>query len=378
MSTQEKILRQILSKNRNTRFGLDHRFHEIRSREDFVRTVPLTTYSNYEPYIRDVVGNARAGATAVLTEDSVVFLATSSGTTGRNKTIPLTAFTRRIAAREVGPLMFYRQTTIEGGLTLRRLFVLSYRAETRRSESSRGGGGLEVGPVSAHIGRYPPYAVAPSEVYDIADERMALHAHALFALAEREVGRMESLMSTLVHSFWRHVEDNWSSICDGIETGSVRFPPPPSRDPPPPVEGLAAVLRKHFRPDPERARQLRAEFERGFVGIAKRVWPCIRSVRMVTSGSFAHHARLLRTVHMRGVKQVSTLHAASEGFFGVNMSAEHDDDDDDDDSSEPRYTVLPEFGFFEFIEESRIDDEQPPTVFAEQVRPISSWNRPGH
>lgn len=369
MSTQEDILRQILSKNRNTRFGLDYGFHEIRNRQDFVRTVPLTTYSNYEPYIRDIVGNG--DAKAVLTEDNVVFLATSSGTTGRNKTIPLTAFTKRIAAQEVGPMMFYRQTTIEGGLTLRRMFVLSYRAETRRSESR----GVEVGPVSAHIGRYPPYAVAPSEVYDIADEQMALHAHALFALAEREVGRMESLMSTLVHSFWRHVEDNWSNICDGIETGSVRFPPPPpppSRDPPPAFEGLAAVLSKHFRPDPERARQLRTEFERGFVGIAKRVWPYIQSVRMITSGSFAHHAHLLKTIHMRGVKQVSTLHAASEGFFGVNMSAEHDD------SSEPRYTLLPEFGFFEFIEEGRIDEEQPLTVFAEQVRPISSRNRPGH
>ena len=147
--TQQSILRQILVRNRNTNYGLDHEFHGILSKEDFVQKVPLTVYSDYARYLREIVNCE--GSRDVLTADPVVFLATTSGTTGRNKTIPLTSFTREIAVREVGPLMWFRQWSITG-LDLQRVLVLGYRTETTRSPS-----GLSLGPISAHIGRVLPY-----------------------------------------------------------------------------------------------------------------------------------------------------------------------------------------------------------------------------
>jgi len=68
---------------------------------------------------------------------------------------------------------------------LHRVVRLSYRAAVGRSPS-----GLDVGPISSYVRRRPPPdAVSPADVYSIADEPTALHLHALFALAERQVSR---------------------------------------------------------------------------------------------------------------------------------------------------------------------------------------------
>lgn len=103
-----------------------------------------------------------------------------------------------------------------GGRRLHRVVDLSYRAAVSRSPS-----GLAVGPISSYIGRRASYVVSPSAVYSITDEPTAMHLHALFALTERQVDRIEALFSTLVYAFWTIVEQNWQRICDEIERGTV-------------------------------------------------------------------------------------------------------------------------------------------------------------
>jgi len=103
-----------------------------------------------------------------------------------------------------------------GRRRLQRVVDLSYRAAVNRSPS-----GLGVGPISSYIGRRAPYVVSPAAVYSVTDEPTAMHLHALFALSEREVDRLETLFSTLVYAFWTHVERHWQRICDEIERGTL-------------------------------------------------------------------------------------------------------------------------------------------------------------
>ena len=192
--------------------------------------------------------------------------------------------------------------------------------------------------------------------------------HAIYGLAEREVGRMEAIFSTLVYSFWRYIENHWRQICDEIETGSLSLQIGGESTP----EELRTFFRGHFRPQPDRACQLRDEFSRGFSGIARRVWPGLRLVRMITSGGFAHHARLLERMHMREVRQLSLIHAASEGSFGINTTTSSCSIKDTAAADEQQYTLLPDYGFFEFIEEKRLEEQRPETVLADQVSVIVS------
>ena len=103
-----------------------------------------------------------------------------------------------------------------GRRNLHRVVDLSYRAAVSRSPS-----GLAVGPMVSYIGRRAPYVVSPAAVYSISDEPTAMHLHALFALREHQVDRLEALFSTLVYAFWTHIEQHWQRICDEIERGSI-------------------------------------------------------------------------------------------------------------------------------------------------------------
>jgi len=139
------------------------------------------------------------------------------------------------------------------------------------------------------------------------------------------------------------------------------------------VATLVACAAKQLRPDKRRAGELRRIFAGGggFVGVARRVWPGLRAVRMLATGGFAAHARLLADTYLRGVPQFSLVHAASEGFYGVNVhaAAAAAADDEGPRSLGPgsRYTVLPQLGFYEFIALADVEQTQPTTLFADQV-----------
>ena len=47
-------------------------------------------------------------------------------------------------------------------------------------------------------------------------------------------------------------------------------------------------LNKELTPDKERANELRREFEKGFNGIARRIWPNLTHVHGVVTGTYIH------------------------------------------------------------------------------------------
>jgi len=130
---------------------------------------------------------------------------------------------------------------------------------------------------------------------------------------------------------------------------------------------LMASVAEQLRADKPRADELRRIFASGFVGVARRVWPGLRAVRMLATGGFAGHARLLADTYMQGVTQLSLVHAASEGFYGVNVTASADNERPKSLGPNSMYTLLPQLGFYEFIRLADVDKRQPSTLFADQV-----------
>jgi hypothetical protein len=88
--TQERLLNHIISKNRETVFGKAHRFSKIGSFGHFQRRIPITIYEDSKPYI----DAALRGEANQLTAEQPVFFATTSGTTGASKYIPVTPESR--------------------------------------------------------------------------------------------------------------------------------------------------------------------------------------------------------------------------------------------------------------------------------------------
>ncbi len=87
VEVQEEQLRRLLAKARDTEFGREHGFANIRSAGEFAARVPVRDYDEYMPYI----DRARTGERNVLWPGETRWFAKSSGTTGsKSKYIPVT------------------------------------------------------------------------------------------------------------------------------------------------------------------------------------------------------------------------------------------------------------------------------------------------
>jgi hypothetical protein len=79
-------LMKIVRANESSVFGRKHNFDKIRSLADWQRYVPQTNYDELQPYIEPLL----MGANGQLTTEPVIMFATTSGTTGKPKYLPIT------------------------------------------------------------------------------------------------------------------------------------------------------------------------------------------------------------------------------------------------------------------------------------------------
>ncbi len=84
--TQNKVFLNLLSMAKNTSFGVDHNFENIRSYDDFIKQVPVRDYEALRTYFERVA----SGEENVLWLGKPTYIAKTSGTTSGAKYIPIT------------------------------------------------------------------------------------------------------------------------------------------------------------------------------------------------------------------------------------------------------------------------------------------------
>ena len=90
VKTQEDLLLDYLSRNKNTEYGRKYNFDKIKSISDYQKMVPMTDCDILHPYLDRVA----KGEKNVLTSENPVFFGITSGTTARPKLIPVTKFSK--------------------------------------------------------------------------------------------------------------------------------------------------------------------------------------------------------------------------------------------------------------------------------------------
>jgi hypothetical protein len=86
VETQRNVFQELIAQAKNTAFGTDHHFENIKSHSDFVSNVPIRDYEALKPYVDRVV----KGEENVLWKGKPLYFAKTSGTTSGAKYIPLT------------------------------------------------------------------------------------------------------------------------------------------------------------------------------------------------------------------------------------------------------------------------------------------------
>ena len=86
VKAQENLLKNLLKTAKNTKFGFDHNFAEIKNYDDFKKNVPIRDYEDLSSYIE----NIKKGEVNILWPGKPIYFCKTSGTTSGTKYIPIT------------------------------------------------------------------------------------------------------------------------------------------------------------------------------------------------------------------------------------------------------------------------------------------------
>jgi hypothetical protein len=270
-SVQLEVLRRIVSANRETRFGREHRFAQIHGYADYAAQVPLSDYERLRPYVE-----AQERGEAALTAEQPVMYSVTSGTTGAPKFVPVlpTTLAQYRAEQQLHSWVLYRHCP--DAFSGRGLVLVGAAVEGRRASGS------PFGSVSGYLYRAMPRLlrrgyVLPPEVNEIADYELKYRVVSLLALAVPDITYMAGANPS---SFLRLIDVLNASrdlLADCLERGDAaalgQLPPE-----------AAATVASRLAASPELASKLRA-FPRDHALTYADLWPGLRLLTAWTGGS---------------------------------------------------------------------------------------------
>ncbi|MBQ7542227.1 MAG: GH3 auxin-responsive promoter family protein [Clostridia bacterium] len=309
MQTNLALLKKILKQNRNTEYGRLHHFDEIRTLEDFRRSVPVSEYEDFAPYIERM----KNGETDVLTASKLLGFSRTSGSSGVPKYIPATS----------------ASLTAYVNYTWTRALALGAEELRRQGKKYRPGRGVFLSPATnetlpngmpcsniAEIGAreygffYPFILTVPTRrLFDLHDGDYIYNIYR-FALADEKATFIFSVFLSINVSQIAYLKNNWRVIVDDIEKGtisdSIRLKPE-----------VRQALSARIRPMPARAAYLRAQFEQGFdETLFRRLWPDMTVICGIGNASFKSSANYVRSL-CKGIAFDYSIYGASEGLVAA-------------------------------------------------------------
>ena len=343
-AAQARCLRSILEANEDTAFGRAYGFAGIDGTERFRRRVPLHDYEDLRPW----VARMAEGERGVLTAEEPVMYATTSGTTGEAKLVPVTpswldgqtALTRRWTLAALadhprclgGRILGVVGTTVEGATAA----------------------GVPLGSMSGLVRDRAPSPVrrrraVPESVALVTDLDDRLFLVMRLALA-RPVSALAMPNATSLLRLAEAAEACGEEIVRAVHDGALGVP----------AHGLLPEVRDRLgaevRPDPERARVLAEVIETHGRLVPGACWPALELIACWLGGSAGVHARRLGAHYGSAVAMRDLGLLASEGRMTLPLA-----------DGDPAGVLALHSGFFEFIPEDDTAADDPPTLLAHEL-----------
>lgn len=346
METQQKTLQTIMKKNKDCELGKKYDFASITTLKEFQDKVPLSTFEDYLPLINRMVDNNEEN---IITGSKVIRYCSSSGSVGIPKLQPKTGrdlFNMQsmgFAATPACASRYFREQGIAKKLPAQRgPLLLSLNGHPLKNGMRCNGAGQI--PFTYLLPLIPFFSTTPMDILFPEDEENTdmSYFQLRFALVDRKVTYLGSMVITLMLTMFEYLEANWEMICNDIEKGTID---PSIRCP----ESLRRKYEK-IKPNPKRAAELRAEFEKGFdtdVPIAKRIWPKVCwGYGMISSTLSVYVEKLHR--YMGDMPMHNMGYAASEGYMAMPVTLNAND-----------YVLLPRSIIYEFLPVDAPDGTRP-------------------
>ncbi|MBC3887222.1 hypothetical protein GH810_02720 [Acetobacterium paludosum] len=343
----KQLMLDLVKRNASTEYGKKYHFDQIETLETYKENVPFSTYDDYAPYIERMI----EGAEGLITNDPIVHYALTSGSVDNPKRIPVSEDT----------VKNYREYATQYSFAIicraleknwkkwkkgRGLNLMEVKFETLPNGlfagSISGRGVYSIKDLLFLMFTSPKEVVFPKEIMD------SKYAHLRFALTDRSLSFICSAFMTAVSDLMKYLEINWELLVDDIEKGTInaeiKIP-----------DDVKKQLLQQIKPDPKRAAELRAEFQKGFSDpIIPRIWPEFRFVHAIGSGGFSVYTDKMRN-YLGDIPIYFSIYAASESIMAICNEMESQE-----------FVLIPDSAFYEFIPMDR-EGESEETLTMDQL-----------
>ncbi len=272
VKAQEKVLLEYLTRNKNTEYGLKHKFSEIALISDYQQRVPMNDCENQRPYIERMT----KGEENVLTSDKVIFFGLTSGTTGHPKFIPVTKYSRGKKAEAASLWVHYISKDYPGIFKGHILAIVN--PETEGFTESGCPYGAETGHGYKNLPKVMRglYAV-PNCVFDISDYESRYYCIMRISM-EHNITTVATLNPSTIVLLCQKVEEWEDDIIKDIEGGTLHA----KLDIP---NETRKELERFLKPNPRKAKELRKILESGKKLLPKYFWPDMQLIECWKGGT---------------------------------------------------------------------------------------------
>lgn len=272
IETQRKLLLGILEKNRDTAIGQKYDFSSISSIKGFQKAVPMMDYKDHEPYIQASLN----GEPAQLTAQSPCFYATTSGTTGTPKYIPVTPESRSAKSQLLRVWLSKLYIDHPHMFSGHMLSVVSPEVESMSPT------GVPCGAESGHGYRAAPGGMkavysSPYEVFEITDYDAKYYALLRIA-AEQSISVIFSCNPSTVLLLAQRMEEYAEDIIDDIRKGTLSSNYNISDE-------IRKICQPYLKANPKRADELASIRKRAGSLMPKDAWPDLCVIACWKGGS---------------------------------------------------------------------------------------------
>jgi hypothetical protein len=343
-AAQHAKLMSIVRANRDTVYGRAHGFGSIASIADFQRNVPINTYDHLAPYVE----RAAAGEPAVLTAESPLMFALTSGTTGKAKYIPVTT-TSLAEYNHAVQTHTWRVLEDHPEAGAGQFMVTSSRDIEGRTSA-----GIPYGAMSGFVVRRQPALVRsrfalPYEVGLITDVELKYYLTLRLAMSAPVTALSSLNPSTLVllcQKLQQHAEPLIRDVRNGTADALGTLP-----------DWLDRVVRQRLSPDPRRADELTALLRNSGELRPTEIWPDLATVLCWKGGTMPLYYRQLQQ-WFPGLPIRDRGYLASEGCGSIPLT---------DAGSAGALAITT--SFFEFIPVEAREQANPPVLTCADLQP---------
>ena len=334
--SQWNLLRSILCQNKDTIYGVKHKFASIKSYQDFQNLIPINEYEDLRYYIDQQEHSGKP----YLNSKQPVMYAQTSGTTGEPKNIPILDASVESYKRNQS-LFSYTQYNFDCNVYSGKILaIVSPDIEGKLST------GTPYGAISGLIYKSLPTLIKrsyllPFEIFTVSDYDVKYYLICAFALNSEDITLIATPNPSTILRLKDIIDENFEKLLSDIELGELSC-----------IEKIDPEKRQKisskFKPNQLRALQLRGlKNKNGDLTISD-IWPNLKLISTWTSGncSILLPALYAQLNHKKIIGEVGYMSSEFRGTINLDIK------------NEIQIPTLNE-NFFEFVERGEFGNKNP-------------------